>query len=207
MFNLTAFYAEYSDVQITTQSFVVIGGIPTNVTAVQNAGQQVNKGLEFESVWSPNKFFRLSAMVGLLDADITEFLSSDPANPGEIIDISDSVDPLFSPDMTVQISPELFWGMGDGEGYARLSYSYTDDIKVMNLTSSVGDQPAYGLLGATLAYTTGSGNWRFAVNASNLTDEKYLQAGYDFGPAINYISQLGFYGAPRTYSLNATFTY
>lgn len=207
MFNVTAFYADYSDVQITTQSFVVINGIPTNVTAVQNAGKQVNQGLEFESVWSPNEFFRLSAMVGLLDADITEFLSSDPANPGEIIDISGSVDPLFSPDMTVQVSPELFWGMGDGEGYARLSYSYTDDIKTMNLPPSVGDQPAYGLLGATLAYTTGSGNWRFALNGSNLTDEEYLQAGYDFGPAINYISQLGFYGAPRTYSLSATFTY
>jgi hypothetical protein len=42
---------------------------------------------------------------------------------------------------------------------------------------------------------------------NNLTDKEYLQAGYDFGPAINYISQLGFYGAPRTFSISATFTY
>lgn len=207
MFNLTAFYADYSDVQITTQEFVVINGIPTNVTAVQNAGKQINQGIEIESVWTPNDFFRLSAMVGFLDADITRFLSSDPANPGTIIDISDSVDPLFSPDMTGQLNSEFFWGMFDGEGYARLSYSYTDDLKTMNLTPSVGDQPAYGLLGATIAYTTGNGQWRFALNGSNLTDEKYLQAGYDFGPAINYISQLGFYGAPRTFNLSATFTY
>lgn len=207
IFNATAFYADYTDVQITTQEFVNIGGVPTNVTAVLNAGEQVNKGVELETVYSANDNFRLTAMVGFLDADITEFLSSDPANPGNIIDISDTVEPLFSPDLTAQVSPEFFWGMGDGEGYARITYTYTDDIKVMNLTPSVGDQPAYGLLGATLAYTTGSGHWRFAANASNLTDERYLQAGYDFGAAINYISQLGYYGAPRTYSLTATYTF
>ena len=207
IFNLTAFYADYTDVQITTQSFVIIEGIPTNVTAVQNAGKQVNQGLELESVWTPNENFRLTGMVGLLNADITEFLSSDPANPGNIVDISGDVDPLFSPDVTLNITPEFFWGMGDGEGYARISYSYIDDVKVMNLTPSIGDQPAYGLLGATIAYTTGSGHWRFAANASNLTDERYLQAGYDFGATLNYAGQLGYYGAPRTYSINATYTF
>ena len=55
--------------------------------------------------------------------------------------------------------------------------------------------------------TMQDGRWRFALNGSNLTDEEYLQAGCDFGAAINYISQLGFYGAPRTWSVSATFTY
>ena len=207
IFNVTAFYADYSDVQITTQEFVEINGVPTNATAVLNAGQQKNKGVEIESIWRANEHFQLTAMLGFLDADITEFLSSDPANPGEIIDISDDVDPLFSPDLTALLSAELFWGMGSGDGYGRLSYSYTDDIKTMNLTPSVGDQSAYYVLDATLAYTMQDGRWRFALNGNNLTDEEYLQAGYDFGAAINYISQLGFYGAPRTWSVSATFTY
>jgi iron complex outermembrane receptor protein len=207
LFNVTAFYADYTDVQITTQQFVLVGGVPTNVTAVLNAGAQENKGLEIETIWQANANIRLTAMLGFLDADITEFLTSDPDNPGEIIDISDTVEPLFSPDLTALLSAEFFWGMGNGEGYGRLSYAYTDDIKTMNLTPSVGDQDAYGLLNATLAYTTENGKWRFAVNGNNLTDEEYLQAGYDFGSAINYISQLGFYGAPRNWSVSATFTY
>ena len=91
-----------------------------------------------KNVWSANDNIRLTAMLGLLDADITEFLAPDPNNPGELTDISDTTDPLVSPD---------------------------------------------------------------------LTDKKYLQAGYDFGDAINYISQLGFYGAPRTWSISATYTY
>jgi iron complex outermembrane receptor protein len=207
IFNVTAFLANYTDVQITTQQFVDIGGIPTNATAVLNAGKQKNKGVEIETMWQANEHFRLTAMLGFLDADITEFLGSDPDNPGDIIDISDTADPLFSPDLTALLSAEFFWGMGSGEGYGRLSYAYTDDIKTMNLTPSVGDQDSYGLLDATIAYITQNGKWRFAVNGSNLTNKKYLQAGYDFGSAINYISQLGFYGAPRTWSVSATFTY
>jgi len=158
-------------------------------------------------VWQTNDNVRLTAMLGFLDADITEFLAPDPDNPGELMDLSDTADPLFSPDLTALLSAEFFWGMGSGDGYGRLSYVYTDDIKTMNLWPSVGDQDAYGTLDATLAYTTQSGKWRFALNGSNLTDEEYLQAGYDFEDAINYISQLGFYGAPRTWSVSATFTY
>lgn len=206
-FNITAFLADYSDVQITTQEFVVVNGVPANVTAILNAGKQKNKGLEIETVWRANEHIQLTAMLGFLDADITKFLTSDPANPGEIIDISDSVDPLFSPDLTAMLSAEFFWAMSSGNVYGRLSYNYIDDIKTMNLTPSVGDQASYGLLNATLAYTTQNEQWRFAVNGSNLTDEEYIQAGYDFGAAINYISQLGFYGAPRTWSISATYVY
>lgn len=206
VFNLTAFWADYTDVQVTTQKFVVINGIPTNVTAVLNAGKQKNKGIEVETVWSAGEHVRLTAMLGFLDADITEFLAPDPLT-GEIVDISDSADPLFSPDLTALLSAEFFWGMGSGQGYGRISYAHTDDIKTMNLTDSVGDQSAYGLLDASLAYTTGNETWRFALTGKNLTNEKYLQAGYDFGSAINYISQLGFYGAPRTWTISATYTY
>jgi len=207
IFNVTAFLADYTDVQITTQEFVTVNGVPTNATAVLNAGKQKNKGVEFETTFQANDYVRLSAMVGYLDANITEFLTSDPSNPGDIIDISDSVDPVFSPKWSALLSAEFFWAMGNGDGYGRIGYSYTDDIKTMNLTPSVGDQSAFGVLDATVAYTTQDGRWRFALNGNNLTDKKYLQAGYDFGSAINYISQLGFYGAPRTWSVSATFTY
>jgi len=205
--NVTAFLADYTDVQITTQQFVLIDGVPTNATAVLNAGKQRNTGVEVEAMWRANEHVQLSGMLGFLNADITEFLTGDPANPGEIIDLSDIADPVFSPDLTGLLSAEFFWGVGNGDGYGRLSYSYVDDIKTMNLTPSVGDQPAYGVLDATVAYITQDGKWRFALNGKNLTDEEYLLAGYDFDSAFNYISQLGFYGAPRTWSVSATLTY
>ena len=52
MFNVTAFWADYTDVQITTQQFMEIDGLPINVTAVLNAGAQENKGLEIDHLAS-----------------------------------------------------------------------------------------------------------------------------------------------------------
>jgi iron complex outermembrane receptor protein len=208
IFNVTAFLADYTDLQITTQQFVEFNGVPTNVTAVVNAGKQENKGLEVETVYRPNEYVQLTAMVGYLDADLIEFLTSDPGNPGEIIDLGPVYDPVFSPDYSGLLSAEFFWSMGNGDGYGRIGYTFTDDIKTSLLApGSVGDQPGYGLLDATVAYITQDGRWRFALNGNNLTDEEYLQAGYDFGATLNYAGQLGYYGPPRTWSVSATFTY
>ena len=43
----------YEDVQITTQQFQLVNDVPTNVTAVLNAGKQLNQGVELESMWRP----------------------------------------------------------------------------------------------------------------------------------------------------------
>lgn len=86
-----------------------------------------------------------------------------------------------------------------GDTYARAtavvgSYSQLD----LKGTFSTGLTDDF-YVGASFAYLSRGGN--------NLTDKEYLQSGYDFGPTINYISQLGFYGAPRNFNLSATFTY
>ena len=62
--NLTAFYTPYSDVQLTTQQFQIVNGNPTNVTAVLNAGKQLNKGVELESMWRPVPALTLVFNVG-----------------------------------------------------------------------------------------------------------------------------------------------
>ena len=60
--------------QITTQQFQIVNGVPTNVTAVLNAGKQLNKGVELESVWRPVPALTLVLNVGWLDAEFEEFL-------------------------------------------------------------------------------------------------------------------------------------
>ena len=47
--------------------------------------------------------------------------------------------------------------------------------------------------------------WRFALEGKNVLDEEYRVAGYDFGNTN--ISQIGFYGPPRTVSVSATYRY
>ena len=74
LLNLTVFYDPYNDAQIGVQQFVVAGGIPENVTAVLNAGKQINQGVELESVWRPIKALTLALNVGYLDSYYEDYL-------------------------------------------------------------------------------------------------------------------------------------
>ena len=90
---------------------------------------------------------------------------------------------------------------------ARAGYDWRSFTKVANTTAGPTDQPAYGLLNGGFAFTTSNKAWRFSIDGKNLTNRYYRVAGYDFGGPpiaaansfIGGISQIGFYGPPRTY--------
>ncbi len=208
--NLTVFYTPYEDVQIGSQQFQVVNGIPTNVTAVLNAGKQLNKGVELESVWRPVPALTLVANVGYLDAEFEEFLvGCVPAAAGCTRDISSLNEPINSPDWTTFLGATYRWELGVGDLSAHLGYQYRSKTKVANTTPSVSDQDAYDLLDLGVAYTTSNQAWRFALEGKNVLDEEYRVAAYDFSPNLTtqHISQIGFYGPPRTVSLSATYRY
>ncbi len=73
--NLTVFYTPYKDMQITTQQFQLVNGVPTNATAVLNAGKQLNQGVELETMWRPLSALTLVLNVGYLDAEFEEFFT------------------------------------------------------------------------------------------------------------------------------------
>ena len=94
---------------------------------------------------------------------------------------------------------------------SHVGFQYRAFTKVANTTNSLTDQPAYGVLDAGLAYTTANNATRVALDGKNLADKAYRVAGYDFGNigqgAFGGISQIGFYGPPRTYSLTVSYRF
>jgi iron complex outermembrane receptor protein len=216
LLNLTAFYDPYKNAQIGVQQFVLHAGAPTNLTAVLNAGKQINEGLEFESVWRPVKSLTLGLNVGYLDSYYKDYLipcSIFALAPGcgpsvSTVNVADVNRPINAPAWTASGNATYAWEVSSGELLARMGYDWRSFIKVANTTPSVTDQPKYGLLNAGLAFTTTSKAWRFSIDAKNLTNKYYRVAGYDFGnppigPANSFIggvSQIGFYGPPRTYT-------
>lgn len=204
--NLTVFYTPYHDVQIGSQQFVNVGGNPTNATAVLNAGKQLNKGAELESIWRPVPALTLVLNVGYLDAQFEEFLvGCVPAAPDCRRDISSLNEPINSPDWTSFLGATYRWELGVGDLAAHLGYQYRSSTKVANTTASITDQDAYDVLDLGVSYTTASQAWRFALEGKNVLDEEYRVAGYDFGNTN--ISQIGFYGPPRTVAVSATYRY
>ena len=207
--NLTVFYTPYEDVQIGSQQFQVVNGIPTNVTAVLNAGKQLNQGVELESVWRPVPALTLVANIGYLDAEFEEFLvGCVPAAAGCTRDVSSLNEPINSPEWTTFLGATYRWELGAGDLAAHAGYQYRSKTKVANTIPSITDQDSYDILDVGVAYTTTSGAWRFALEGKNVLDEEYRVAGYDFGNLTTpHISQIGFYGPPRTVALSATYRY
>jgi iron complex outermembrane receptor protein len=208
--NATVFYTPYKDVQITTQQFQIVAGNPTNVTAVLNAGKQLNEGAELESVWRPIEPLTLTLNVGYLNSRFEDFLiGCTPPAAGCTVNATALNRPINAPRWTSSLSGQYQWAMSRGTLLAYLGYQYRTMTKVANTIASVTDQPAYGILDVGLSFTTQDRAWRISVDGKNLGDKTYRVAGYDFGNpgvgALGGVSQIGFYGPPRTVSATVTY--
>ncbi len=122
------------------------------------------------------------------------------------MNVADQNRPINAPTWTVSGNATYTWDIWSGSMLARTGYDWRSFTKVANTTPSVTDQPAYGLLNAGVAFTTTNKAWRFSIDGKNLTDRYYRVAGYDFGARrigcqllLGGVSQIGFYGPPRTY--------
>lgn len=210
--NATVFYADYQDVQVTTQQFVTINGVPTNATAVLNAGKQTNQGVELETVWQPVDAFTLSTAIGYLDAEFKEFFASNPASPGPPQNFASVTPVINAPEWTVSADAQYRFDVLTGKAVARIGYQWRDDTSIAPIPftlHSVTDQPAYDILDLGLSYTTGDDRWRISMDVKNVTDKWYRTAGYDFGTTGTFanMSQIGYYGAPRTATLTVRYQY
>jgi iron complex outermembrane recepter protein len=165
----------------------------------------------------------LSLNVGYLDSYYKNFLINCAiftfqagCGPGVgVVNIANENRPLDAPLWNVSENTTYTWDLPSGTLLARVGYDWRSFSNVAVYTPSPTEQPAYGLLNAGIAFTTTSKAWRFSIDGKNLTDRYYRVAGYDFGappigPANSYIggvSQIGFYGPPRTVTATATYHY
>ena len=211
LLNLTVFYTPYKDAQIGVQGFENVGGVPTNVTAVLNAGKQINQGAELESTWRVNEPLTFIVNVGYLDSYYQDVQGCIPGSSGcdPTLNVADLNHPINAPRWTTSIVGNYTWALARGTMLAHAGWEYRSFTKVANTTASVTDQPGYGLLDAGLSWSSPDKGWRFALEGHNLLDRWYRVAGYDFGGPgtglLGGVSQIGFYGPPRTYTLSATY--
>ena len=117
LLNFTVFYDPYSNAQIGVQQFVVAGGVPQNVTAVLNAGKQINRGVELESVWRPIKPATFALNVGYLDSYYENYLigcfagtpGCTPSSPP--INVADQNRPINAPTWTISGNITYTWDL------------------------------------------------------------------------------------------------
>ncbi|MET0264598.1 MAG: TonB-dependent siderophore receptor, partial [Duganella sp.] len=147
-------------------------------------GEVRSRGVELEAKGSPLLNLELVAAYAHTDAKTTR---------------SNNPDEIGVPQIAVPRNTASLWA------HYRLAAFDLAPLQIGAGVRYVGDrpgnifgvppQPAYTLLSAVLSYD--QGNWRYALNANNLADKRYLPSPcYGRGCA---------YGAPRTIALNVSY--
>ena len=189
-FNGSAFYSEYSDIQVSA-----VQDIEPHTF---NAAKADIKGLELEFVALPSANLTLSGGVGYMDASYTSI------DPGVII----GVDNMFvnTPEFSANIAGEYVIPMrGNDEITLRADYSYRS--KVANDAANTPEliQSGYGLVNAGISYDFHNQGISITVFGRNLTDERYLVTGWAELGSLGLVE--GIWGSPREWGIQAKYQF
>ena len=213
--NLAVFYTEYTDVQVPGSAGLDTDGDGVNddfTGIVTNAGSATIAGLEWdgsatlaEDMINPSDALALNWSIGYLDGEYDEFID---ATGNDVA--SDRVI-QNTPDWTASgiLAYDTPFALAGKDGNLTLNtvVSHRGDSSQFEVPGAI-DQEAYTLIDAGLRWQTEGGKFAFSLTGKNLTDERYIVAGYNFlaDPADPTSASTlglegiltGFYGAPRT---------
>ena len=193
------FYNDYSDLQVS--SFTADPSNPGNFAAIfTNAASARILGFELEAVARPIEGLRFDAAVGYLDAEYQEFIGAGG------LDVSDTLTPANSPRWTARLGAEYRAPVSENAEFVVAgAAAYRGDVFPTVSSSQVLFQESYTLFDASAGFEFADGRYAIRAVGKNLSDERYRQQGFDLSDSLGY--ELGYYGAPRTWSVTASVRY
>jgi iron complex outermembrane recepter protein len=140
-------------------------------------------GFEFELTYIPIDNLTLNLGLGLIDTAYSERGSFDGTNG-----ISPNSPFAYAPDKSASLGANYDFGL---KGGATLSFSgsygwmgeYVRDAAyqrtLIDAKGNIVYEPAYGILNARVTYQSADQQYTVALWGSNLTDERYINGGFD----------------------------
>lgn len=134
------------------------------------AGKQKSRGLELELMAEPVRQWQTFVAYAFTEPELTEFVDQIDGAPTVRIDRSGNV-PAFAPKHILNVWTNKTFDnrLGLGLGGRYLSEQFIDEDNAFKIDG-------YFTLDAMLYYQIG--NWRWSLNAKNLTDTKYETRGF-----------------------------
>ena len=222
--NLALFYMDYQDVQVPGSAGVDTNGDGINddfTGIVTNAGAATIKGVEWDGTGViaedqavDGDLLTVNWSVGYLHGKYDEFIDATGQDVADERVIQNT--PEWSASgMLAYSRPLSLMGHG-GNLSVNTLVSYRGDSSQFEVPGAI-DQPAYFLWDAGIRWETEDGRWAFTLNGKNLTDERYIVAGYNFlappddpaGASTLGLEGIltGFYGPPQTVTFGVDFKY
>ena len=175
-----ASFVQLSAFQLTRQN--VLTEDPNDPLNQVQTGEVRNRGIELEATASLAEGLDLIGSYTFLDARVTK--TNDATQGSRLGDTPEHLAALWA-DYTLQQGALEGFGGGAGIRYYGPTWSYTNEVKT----------PGHVLVDAALHYDWN--NFRFALNASNLLDNVYVQA----------CDGTCYYGARRTVSATVKYSW
>jgi iron complex outermembrane receptor protein len=209
--NAAAFYNEIEDFQLSVFEGAAAASLVLNVPEFET------KGFELEAVALVTEDLRLNLAYGYLDADYEEFPKSFTLFDKDEAGIPYAPENTFTlgADWTVARTDYGIWDIHVDFNYTDEYVPYIDPDQVE--TSSIDDR---SLVNARLALSEipvpGDGSLLIALWGQNITDEEYRINTIPFGGVDQRVDPNGgsgvgwttsYFGAPRTYGVELTYTF
>lgn len=190
--NLTAFYINWQDQQL----FTVVDQT-TFLFGVDNVGESTSQGVELEMNYLPVKGLDLTANIGYLSTEITDYEVT--VFTGELVN-NEGNQQGYSPEWNGNFSANYERKLGSNTT-AFIGLDYIFQSEMFFDPENTVKQESYGLLNGRI----GAGYQGFEVSlwGKNITDEVYFSYGYGVGGAASF----GSYGLPRTYGFTTTYRF
>ncbi|MEZ5467561.1 MAG: TonB-dependent receptor [Lysobacterales bacterium] len=195
--NAAYFYSDYKDIQLSIFTTIPNSNPPAFFGDFTNAGAGTVQGIELELFGQLSDNWVVQGNLAWLDAEYDEFISAG-------VDVSDTQKFTNAPEFSGAISLQYIRPLeSGGEIRSRVGYSYQSKVYPTTDLSEAIAQDGYGLLSAGVIWQVDD-QWKLALEGNNLTDKEYRTTGYNIG-ALGILT--GFYGAPRTVSLTASYQF
>jgi iron complex outermembrane recepter protein len=165
---------------------------------VRNAASGTTKGAEFEVRAAPGGGWNLSLGLGLLNTRYDAYVLPGGINyTGE--EFTDA--PKINADTLVQYAFGLLGGtLAPDVSYSYVGYRWTDNPH----RPGIDTIPGYGLLGASIPWTTSNKRWEVSLWGRNLTNKHYYLQTIGDG-VLAYGTALSYHADPRTYGVTLRF--
>jgi iron complex outermembrane recepter protein len=201
-FNSAVFYNDYDDLQVS--SFDGSGG--SLIPVFSNAGNAVIQGFEIELTALVTQSLTINANLGYLDAQYKEFFAEADAATNTVVDVSDERELVNAPEWDAFLGANYEMLIGD---FGTLSFltdiAYRSKTYLEVNSSENLAQGGYSVVNAAIMFESINEQWQFILGGKNLSDKEYRTHAFDLSafPGV----ELGYYNAPRTYSLSGTYRF
>jgi iron complex outermembrane recepter protein len=217
-FALAIFQADYKDVQVPGSiGGTTATGLPTFVGVTTNAGKARFRGLELESnlrvaesFATPGDRLNLAGTLGYLDAEYLEFITVVTRNeagatiPAIELDMADFREVQNTPKWTTSGSIDYDTPVGGGRLNANATLSYRSKSQQFELAIPQLDQKGFALLDASIVWRSPGNRYTVGLHGKNLTDKRYITAGYNFLRQNPFTGEFILNNAAGTPGLNST---